>query len=149
MSSNKGIIRFNKASKKITNFLTADGLQSDEFNTWAYSKTPDGTFLFGGVKGLNVFHPNEFKDNPIVPNVLITGLEINNDQISNLDSTNILKQSIEYTKELTLSFRQNSIVLEFAALEFSAPKKNKFQFYLEGSEVPWVHESVDLSLIHI
>jgi len=143
MSSNKGIIKYNKENKLISNFTSADGLQSDEFNTRAINKTHDGSFLFGGINGLNVFHPDDFKENPFVPSVQITNLEINNHQINNLDSSGILNKSIEYTTDISLPYSKNNVVLEFAALEFSAPQKNKFAYYLDGMEEPWIHQSTE------
>ncbi len=143
MSSNKGIIRYHTKTGQIRNFTKADGLQSDEFNTYAYYKSKDGTMLFGGINGLNIFHPNDLQDNPVTPEVWITGLEVNNNKITVGDSTTILDQAIEYTRDLSLPFEQNSISLKFAALEYSAPSKNRFRFYLEGAEEEWAHESTE------
>ena len=143
MSSNKGIIRYHPKTGQIRNFTEADGLQSDEFNTYAYYKTKDGTMLFGGINGLNVFHPDDLQDNPVTPEVWITGLEINNKRVTVKDSTAILDRAIEYTTEITLPFKQNSITLEFAALEYTAPSKNRFRYYLEGAEEEWVHEGTE------
>ena len=143
MSSNKGIIQYDPSNGKIRNFTKADGMQSDEFNTWAYFKSPTGEMLFGGINGLNVFHPNDLKENPVVPKVWITGLIVNNEKINVKDSTGVLQLAIEYTSEITLPFSKNSIALEFAALEFSTPLKNRFRYFLEGAEEPWVHEDID------
>ncbi|WP_296385985.1 ATP-binding protein [Winogradskyella sp.] len=142
MSSNKGIISYNPSTGKILNYTEEDGMQGNEFNTWSYAKSPNGEFVFGGVKGLNVFHPNNLRTVKEVPNVSITGLYVNNENISvNNDSTSILKNAINFTKEITLPFSENSIALQFAGLEYTAPTKNKFRYYLEGIEEPWVHES--------
>ncbi len=143
MSSNKGLIRYNTSNGQIKNFTKADGLQSDEFNTYAYAKSLNGTMLFGGINGLNVFHPNDLKENPNAPEVWITGLQINNEKVTVRDSTHILEQAIEYTPKLTLPFSKNNLTFEFAGLEFSAPSKNRYRYYLEGAEAPWVHESTD------
>ncbi|MEN0051966.1 MAG: triple tyrosine motif-containing protein, partial [Bacteroidota bacterium] len=143
MSSNKGIIRYTPATGVIRNFTSDDGMQSDEFNTYAFGKSPNGELLFGGISGLNVFHPNDLKDNPIAPKVSITGLEINNQAISVLDSTDILEEAIEFTNAITLPYQQNNVSLTFAALEFSASKKNQFSYYLEGAEAEWTHTTTD------
>jgi hypothetical protein len=45
------------------NFTAADGLQDNEFNSSSYLKTRDGTMIFGGVKGLTVFHPDSLRFN--------------------------------------------------------------------------------------
>ncbi|MEN0051235.1 MAG: histidine kinase dimerization/phospho-acceptor domain-containing protein, partial [Bacteroidota bacterium] len=143
MSSNKGIIRYTPTNGSIRNFTVEDGMQSNEFNTNAYSKAFDGSLLFGGINGLNVFRPEDLVDNPHTPNVRITKLEVNNQSIAPLDSTQILTKAIEFTDEIVLPFSKNNITLEFAALEFTASNKNKYRYYLEGTESEWQNETID------
>ncbi|MEL6803949.1 MAG: histidine kinase dimerization/phospho-acceptor domain-containing protein, partial [Bacteroidota bacterium] len=143
LSSNKGIIAYTPETGRIRNFTAADGMQSDEFNTIAYGKAPDGTLFFGGINGLNAFRPEELTDNPIQPGVRITQLAINNEIIDSGDSTYLLGQAIEYTQEISLGYSQNNISLTFAALEFTAPSKNTFSYYLEGAEEAWTHTTID------
>jgi sugar lactone lactonase YvrE len=145
LSSNKGLIRYQPESGQIKNFTEADGLQSDEFNTWAYGKTPGGELMFGGVKGLNVFHPKDIVDNPNLPPVFLTGLKISNRAVTSGDSTGLLTQTLEFTEKIRLPFSQNNITLEFAALEYTVPSKNRFRYYLEGAEAEWAHEGSEPS----
>lgn len=145
LSSNKGLIRYHPVTRTIKSFTEADGLQSDEFNTWAYARNDDGSLMFGGVNGLNIFKPDAFSDNPIVPRTLITALKVNNHAVSPGDSTGLLSQAIEFTRQLRLPFRKNSISIEFAALEFTAPQKNRFRYFLEGAEEAWIHEGSENS----
>jgi len=143
MSSNKGIIRYNPITGDIKNFTAADGLQSDEFNTYAYAKAPDGQMIFGGINGLNIFHPDDLQENPVTPKVLLTGLTVNNETVIVGDSTELLSEAIAYTPKITLPFSQNNISLRFAALEYTSPQKNRFQYYLKGAEKEWEHESTE------
>lgn len=143
ISTNSGIVRLNPATEKIRQYTVEDGLATNEFNQNAVGRKPDGTFVFGGVKGLASFLPADFSDNQVVPKVCITGLDINNQRIHYGDSTGILDQSIEFTKQLTLPFTQNNITLHFVGLEFTIPAKNKFKYYLEGAESPWSHISTE------
>ncbi|MDX1479834.1 MAG: hybrid sensor histidine kinase/response regulator transcription factor, partial [Saprospiraceae bacterium] len=143
MSSNKGIIRLDPATGNITNFVEADGLQSSEFNTFAYTSTPNGQLLFGGIYGLNAFHPDELSINQTTAAPLLTGLEINNIRITARDSTGILDQALEFTSSITLPHGQNNITLHFVSPEFTAPFENRYRYYLQGAEDPWVHETTD------
>lgn len=140
LSSNRGIIRYNPATGEIKSLRQADGLQSDEFNSHAYAKTLDGGLMFGGVNGLNVFDPKDLVDNKVKPRVLLTGLKINNLPVSVRDVGSVLKESIEFCKQIVLPFSKNNITFEFASLEFTAPTKNKFRYYLKGAEKEWAHE---------
>lgn len=145
LSSNGGLIRYHPATGVIKNFTEADGLLSNEFNTWAYGKTPAGELMFGGVNGLHVFNPKDVQDNPVLPPVYFTGFRVNNQPIEPGDSTGLLALAPEWTREITLPFGQNSIALDFAALEFSVPSKNRFRYYLEGAEAEWAHEGFEHS----
>lgn len=143
MSSNKGIIKYNPENFDIKNYLASDGLQNNEFNTYAYAQAADGAMAFGGINGLNVFHPRDLKDNLNAPSVRITKLEVNNQLIEPNDSSEILHNAIEFTESIQLPYSKNSITLEFAALEFTTPKKNKYSYYIEGKEIPWIHKTAD------
>jgi signal transduction histidine kinase/CheY-like chemotaxis protein/ligand-binding sensor domain-containing protein len=149
MSSNKGIIRYTPKTGSIRNFTVDDGLQSDEFNTWAYASGPAGTLMFGGINGLNVFSPARFADNPNIPKVYLTGLKINNKAIAAGDSTGILIQAIEFSKKISLKYNQQNITFEFAALEFTASAKNRFKWILEGAEKEWHSGSTDRSATYL
>ncbi len=149
MSSNRGIIRYNPATGSIQNFTEADGLQSNEFNTWAYGHGPGGTLMFGGINGLNILSPKDFEDNPHFPPVFLTGLSINNRPIGVADSTGVLPQAIEFSKNITLSFEQRSISLSFAALEFTTTAKNRFRWILEGAETNWNPETTERNATYL
>ncbi|MDY8134884.1 triple tyrosine motif-containing protein [Aquimarina sp. 2201CG5-10] len=139
MSSNKGIISYDKQTKAIRNFTKADGLQSDEFNTYAYTKFQDGRMVFGGINGLNIFHPKDFGENINLPKTWITNFKINNKKVNIHSTSNMLTKAIEHTSEIIVPYAQNNIELEFAAIEFTAPTKNLFSYYLEEAESPWTH----------
>lgn len=49
----------------------------------------------------------------------------------------ILKKSITETKEIELSYDDYVVSLEFAALDFHAPEKNKYAYKMEGFEKDW------------
>jgi ligand-binding sensor domain-containing protein len=57
MSTNKGIARYDRKIKAFRNFTVSDGLQSNEFNRYAYCKDAKGRLWFGGVNGFNYFDP--------------------------------------------------------------------------------------------
>ncbi len=143
MSSNKGLIRYTPATGAIKNYTKEDGVQDNEFNTWAYYKSPTGQMLFGGVKGLTVFRPRDLEADTVPPRTLINGLRVNDRDISWNDESGVLKEGIDFTSEIVLPYAQNSLTLEFVALNFVSPGKNRFRYYLEGAEEEWKHESAE------
>lgn len=149
MSSNKGLICYTPSTGAIKNYTKEDGLQDYEFNTWAFGKGPDGTLLFGGVNGLTVFHPSQLLEDTLPPYTHITGLRINDQEVFWKYNPDLLKQSIEFTSEISLPFSQNNLTLNFVALNFTSPDNNRFRYYLEGAENEWEHESSDHSASYL
>ncbi|CAM1365889.1 hypothetical protein TPENAI_50177 [Tenacibaculum litopenaei] len=136
LSSNNGLIRYDKVTQQYKHFTKNDGLQGNEFNTFAYAQNKKGQLYFGGTNGLNSFHPKDVKDNTTLPKAMITDIAINNIKLH--DSI-----APEYLQNLQLEYRENSLSFSFAATEYTAPFKNTFSYYLEGSEQPWVHTTTD------
>jgi len=143
LSTNKGLNKFNPATGQFQYFLQSDGLPDNEFNTYAYGKMPDGRLIFGGVNGLTIFDPKDLSPNTQAPNVRFTSLFVNGLPADPRDSAALLTRGVEFTETLELSYHQNNLVLQFAALDYAKPERNSFQFYLEGAESAWVHRSFE------
>lgn len=137
MSTNKGISRFDPKSEIFKNYDYRDGLQSNEYNAGAYYKSEDGEMFFGGINGFNAFYPRKIKDNPHVPPIVITLFQIMNEPVG-IGGDSPLKQAINETKEITLSYRDYFFSFEFSALDFSNPAKNKYKYKMEGLDQEWI-----------
>ncbi|MFW6245918.1 MAG: hybrid sensor histidine kinase/response regulator transcription factor [Tangfeifania sp.] len=137
ISTNKGISRFNPDTEEFRNYNIHDGLQGNEFNKGVCYEAPNGDFLYGGVNGLNVFNPNEIKDNPYVPNVLLTGMKIKNEPVDFGSEKKILDKHISATSEITLPHNFSVLTFEFVALNLTKPEKNQYAFYLKNYDEGW------------
>lgn len=127
LSTNKGLCRFHVREETTKNFTAVDGLQDNEFNSSSYLKLRDGTMIFGGVKGISVFHPDSLHFNEHVPQIRIVGLSVNNKDFN-----------IAGKNSITLSHEQNLLNFEFAALEFTNPAQNQYRYQLEGVDNHWI-----------
>ncbi len=127
LSSNKGVTRFLPATRSVKQYDSKNGLQSDEFNTNCTYQMADGTFFFGGVKGISYFNVNELKTNSFVPPIKLTQLKIQ-DSLYNSQRSDV-----------ALSHTQNFIDFRFAALNFSNSDKNTYRFQLEGINTDWIN----------
>ena len=140
MSSNRGLSRLNPQTGRIRNYDPSDGLQSNEFSGGAYFKDSRGEMFFGGVSGFNSFLPEDIKDNPFLPPVVITEFQIGNSPVAieqKVEGVTPLDKSITLTKSLTLPSRFRVISFEFAALHYVAPEKNQYAYRMEGLEKEW------------
>jgi signal transduction histidine kinase/ligand-binding sensor domain-containing protein/DNA-binding response OmpR family regulator len=145
LSTNKGLSKFNPKEKSFRNYDVNDGLQSNEFNTGAFYLGKTGEMFFGGIKGLNYFYPDAIKDNPYIPNVVITNLKLGDKNISHKNENSILQKPISEINELVLSYDQDVITFEFASLDYSAPGKNRYAYKLENLSKEWIYSGSDRS----
>ena len=140
LSTNKGLSKFDPVNETFKNYSSDDGLQNNEFNFGAYHLCNDGMMIFGGKNGFNIFNPDAIKDNPFVPPIVITDLQIFNKSVligQNSEDRIILPKSISYTPELLLSYRDYVVSFEFASLHYSHPQNNQYAYIMEGFENKW------------
>ncbi len=132
LSTNGGLSQFDPVRVHFRNYDTEDGVQSNEFNGGAYFKSPEGEMFFGGMKGFNYFYPSEIRNNPYVPTVLLTDFKIFNRSVW-FDSV------LASVTDIDLSYRENFISFEFAALNYRATENNKYAYKMEGFDSEWVY----------
>jgi len=137
LSTNNGLSKFNPQTKEFKNYDVRDGLQSNEYNTLAYYKSAvSGEMFFGGPNGFNAFHPDSVKDNPYIPPVVITALaRYNTDDVAGKP---IVEKGIAETPEIELSYKDNILTFEFAALNYRNTFKNQYAYKLEGFNDNWI-----------
>jgi len=136
LSTNCGLAKFDPQSAHFQNFFATDGLQDNEFNTASFARASDGRLFFGGVNGLTAFYPQEPAATAFIPAVFLTALKIQNHLT--MPGDGILEKSVEETTDVTLSYYQNQLTFEFAAMDFSTPKQNQYRYRLIGADRDWV-----------
>ncbi|MFC5410163.1 two-component regulator propeller domain-containing protein [Larkinella bovis] len=131
VSTNRGIAFFNTLTKRFKNFDLSDGLQGYEFNGNAYFRTQDGELFFGGVNGFNRFYPEQFRTSAYMPAVHIHTLSVNETPYA---STGYIGE----IARIELPYDQNTVALEFAALDYYSNGRNQYQYQLVGYDEEWV-----------
>jgi len=131
LSTNKGLSRYNPRDNSFKNFDKNDGLQGNVFNPSAYLKSNDGTIYFGGINGLSSFNPQKMEFSRFNPPVVITSIKIKN------EDGNFIEAHPE-NDIYELEPDQNSILIEFASLDFTNPEKNEYQYKLFGYSEDWI-----------
>jgi len=133
LSTGKGLSKFNPQTETFRNYDVSDGLQGNEFDgVKAYFKSKTGEMFFGGLNGFNSFYPHQVKDNPHIPPVVITDFKKFNESVK-------LDKAISETKELKLSYKDRFFGFEFAALDYTNPRKNQYAYKLEGFDKDWIY----------
>ncbi len=133
LSTGKGLSKFNPQTETFRNYDVEDGLQGNEFDgVKAHFKSKTGEMFFGGLNGFNAFYPDQVKDNPHIPPIVLTDFKKFNQSVK-------LDQSISQLKELKLSYKDRFFGFEFAALDYTNPAKNQYAYKLEGFDNDWIY----------
>ncbi|HEX6739234.1 MAG TPA: two-component regulator propeller domain-containing protein, partial [Vicinamibacteria bacterium] len=136
LSTNNGLSRFDPRSRSFKNYDVAQGLQSNEFNFGAHYRSASGELFFGGVNGLNAFHPRRLAANNHAPPVVLTSFLKSNKPV---DLGALWEMSA-----IDLGYRDEVVTFEFAALDFAAPQRNRYSYRLDGFDPEWI----DLGNLH-
>jgi len=131
LSTNRGLVRFAPASGAIEAFDLSNGLQSLQFSLGASHRIRSGRVLFGSVGGFYEFDPDGVSPDVYSPPVVLTGVRLANEPMP-------LSAAAATLDEITLSHRDKVVTLEFAALEYSVPKRNSYACRLEGFTNGWL-----------
>ena len=134
ISTSNGLAKFNTESGAWKVYEERDGVQSTEFRRGAYHKGRSGRFYFGGVNGFNAFYPEEVKDNPHIPPIVLTSFKIFEQEVASTE----ISGTIDAVKEISLSYKDNFFSFEFVALDYTNPQKNQYAYKLEDFDEDWI-----------
>lgn len=135
IATGKGLLHYTPGEGSVV-FGQNDGLQSDLFLPSAGMKASDGKIYLGTVNGFNAFYPHRIKRNAFVPPVILTGLEVFNKEIPVEEGT-LLPAPLDKLQQLDLSHRDNVFSINYAALSYAIPQRNRYAHKLEGFDKDW------------
>ncbi len=136
LSTNNGICSIDPITGAVKSYNTKDGIAGNEFSIGAYCKTSGGQLIFGGSHGLTCFNPNDFTASGYVPPVVFTDFRLfNKSVIPGPDQ--VLEKPISITDTIILNHAQNIFTIEFSAINYVLPEKNKYAYRLAGLEDEW------------
>ncbi|WP_223233375.1 two-component regulator propeller domain-containing protein [Chitinophaga sp. CF418] len=136
ISTFNGLAKFDPVQYTCRNFSQTDGLQSNQFSYNAALKLRSGEFLFGGIKGFNIFHPDSIYERSNFSPVFLTAIRLNNVPAAQ-NSDYISKRSLENIEEITVPYDKAAVSLDFVALEYTSPDKIGYSYQMEGWDKGW------------
>ncbi len=134
MSTNRGIVKFNVENSQFVAYDKGDGLQGLEFNNGASFESNNGEMFFGGVEGLNSFYPDSIYSNNIAPEI-----DFNYFDVLSTKTDKLKRLTLQEGDTISLKYTDKSLTIFFSALEFTNPKKNQYQYLLEGQDKKWIN----------
>ena len=139
LSTNRGLCRFDTRTHEVRNYTADDGLPSDEFNLFHDITLPDGRLIFGGINGYTIFNPKRIREDLFKPVVALTSLRINNQLVNTTTPDSPIQRDINETNEISLTYDQNFLSIDFAALQFNQSRKNQYRYKLVGLDNTWIY----------
>ncbi|MBL7857664.1 MAG: hypothetical protein JNM57_08240 [Cyclobacteriaceae bacterium] len=133
MSTNNGIARFDPVTQQFLHFTVSDGLQDNEFNRLTFFQCKNGEFVFGGINGVNIFHPD----------VLAPAIEHYSPTITSFIVWNPLEPESEgkfYAQPATnfqLHHDENFIRFNFLIPNYREPRHFKTFYKLDKLDADW------------
>lgn len=135
LSTGHGIASLSPQDGAVRTFHRSHGLQGEEFNFGAAFRSSTGQLYFGGTNGYNVIAPRLIQLHTAAPPVALTGISILNHPLQS-------SSPYEQIGRLQLGYRDQVVTFDFAALDFAAPRENRYRYRLDGFDAGWVDAGV-------
>jgi signal transduction histidine kinase/DNA-binding response OmpR family regulator/ligand-binding sensor domain-containing protein len=138
ISTNQGLVIYDRSRNSFKNFDTNDGLQNNEFADGASFKSRlSEKLFFGGVGGLDIVYPEKLDTTNYFPRLAITEFQIRNVTVTPADETHILSRNIDFSEDIKLSYDQNFISFFFTTLDYWTKQKSEYAYFLENFDKDW------------
>ena len=131
LSGNAGLMRVDPETGGLKTYHREHGLQGEEFTYNAYHRLRDGRLCFGGAGGFNIFDPLRLTESAHAPRVALTGLEV-------LGVPMPSKTPYWLLDRIVLEHQASIVSLDFGALDFVSPKRNRLAYRVAGLSDRWI-----------
>lgn len=145
VSTDDGLARIDPSTYQIRALGSAEGVKILSY--WANSSavTPTGELLFGGGSGLTVVRPERLVAWSYTAPLALTAVSVNDVALPAQSFNEALTPTAQRAViEIAPAARERGFAVEFSALDFSAPERNRYAYRLLGFDKDWI--STDASL---
>ena len=130
LATNNGLSKFDPSTPFFKNYFIHDGLPTNSISG-SVCCTTDGTLYFGSSGMISFCEPENMKMNKRIPPVVITNFKIFDQQAPVMRNGDMLQP-------VRLSYKENMITFDFAALNFTNSILNQYAYKLEGFNADWI-----------
>lgn len=132
-----GVFKINLENAEVVNFTTDDGLLNNHFKDGAVILDNKNRLYFGTNRGLNFIDPQAIDYNENKARPYFRALKVFNKDLKISKQEGDLQKVIDKTEIVTLNHKQSVFTIDYGAISYTRPEKNKFAYYLEGFEKDW------------
>ena len=130
LSTNRGLCRLEPTTGEVRLFTQSDGLQSNLLSGGSAHRDAAGWIFIGGPNGFNLFNPMSVSSNTHVPPVVLRSFSRQGRPVS-------FGTPLACLERVELRHNESSFTIEFAALDYTDPERNRFRYLLEGFDSDW------------
>ena len=131
LTTNKGIFLFNPATESAINYTSTAGAVSQNFYSNSLLRATNNTFFTSSQRGIEYFEYVPGQSELVDSKIVLTGFNKMGEAVS-------LDKPLSYVTDINLSYEDYFFSLDFALLDFSAPKRSHFSYKLEGYDEQWI-----------
>lgn len=143
ITTNNGVSSFDIVTKTFTNFHSQSNFISNKFNDNSGIITQSRHIVLGGIAGVNIFDPSQFKSPPSIPIVKVKAFKILHE---NKDMTDWPARS--FANEVHLDHDENFFQISFSPINYPFSTKWLVQSKLENFDKDWTDPSSNNNMIY-
>ncbi|MFK8103398.1 MAG: ATP-binding protein [Saprospiraceae bacterium] len=139
LSSDYGIMQFDKENFQVKAYLEKDGITQHEFNRTAAFQAEDGTIYFGGLNGITAFHPKNFQQQADTEQLK---MYLSSFEVFDGTSGKLVNKGGELRATNTIEFKPEDryFRLSFALLAYENMAKINYAWKIEGVDSDWHYQ---------
>ena len=143
-STDAGLAIVNGTTFAVQALQQAEGIAISAYWSNSGGKTAQGDLLFGGIDGLTVVRPELFKRWNYSPPVMVTQIQLGEKEqvgshYNDMPLIHSFSPDPSLSNMLLIQPEDNSIGVEFSALDYSAPERNRYAYRLDGYNKDWIN----------
>jgi diguanylate cyclase (GGDEF)-like protein len=136
-STDAGLARIDPRSLTVQPLGPGEGVQVPMYWTNSGTVTTEGELVFGGLSGLTVVRPQALSGWHYKPPMVVTRILLNDKEMP-VGPYNAGLGGKAAPITVTTAARERGFSVEFAALDYSAPERNRYAYQLKGFDSHWV-----------
>ncbi|MBO1321581.1 ATP-binding protein [Acanthopleuribacter pedis] len=140
ISTTRGVSCFDPAKEHFQNYSRPEGAQGTGYFINSFLADGRGLLYFGGITGLSVFNPDDFKPRTAQPRTTITDFFLANQPVPLRFkwSQSPLRRPIYLTESVTLDHNFSVFSFRFSSLTYNNPAAHRYRYKMEGLDQQWI-----------
>lgn len=138
ISTENGLSKFIPSQQRFENYDDRSFASKVKFSEATSECTADNHIYFGTTSGFLYFNPAAIRKSTYVPYIYLSQLMVANKEVAPGEKS-VLKVSLDDTKELELSHKENIVTIQYAALDMRNSENIQYAYILEGFDKEWTY----------